>query len=223
MKLERKFSQELAPDLREETACRLREARNKPESYEDLKKSKSPEFRPELEEIKQDIWGRIFKTEKHKEMINNLNINLKFEKERNIEEAWEYYHQELNRIMSECPLSPEERDEYLSTEALSKMSLENYLFLLKRLSGEAFYHITRYGVRENTFMSTGGGHDMGEGKFVNSFIPLLKDGKINSMTSTILKNQRIDFLNEKEITKLITKGHKVDDIVEKVMGAYGSM
>ena len=52
------------------------------------------------------------------------------------------------------------------------------------MSGEAFYHVTRYGVRENTFMSTGGGHTVGEGEFLDNLTPLLKDGYIKDCTTT---------------------------------------
>ncbi len=222
MKLDRKFSKELAPDLRQETARRLKDARSKPETYEELKKKKTEESRPELEMIKKDIWGRIFKTEKYKKMVKNLNYKLEWEKEFSIEEVQKYYRKEFDRIMSECPLSLEERDEYLNTETLSQMTLDNYLVLLKRLSGEAFYHATRYGVRENTFMSTGGGHDINKGEFVNNLVPLLKDKKINSMTSTVIKEQKIN-LNDKSIIELAEEGNSVDNIVEKVMNQYASM
>ncbi len=222
MRLDIKFSKELAPDLRQETARRLNDARNNPESYDDLKKIKSQESRPELENIKKDIWGRIFKTEKYRQMIQNLDCLLKREKEFKIKESQEYYRREFNRIMSECPLSKEERDEYLNTEALSQMSLDNYLVLLKRLSGEAFYHVTRYGARENTFMSTGGGHNVSEGEFVDSLTPLLMDKKINSMTSTILKEQKI-FLNDSSVLELAKEENGVDSIVDKIMDQYSSM
>lgn len=220
MKLDREFSKKLAPDLRKDTADRLREARNKPEEFKDIEKDdRSLESRPELLEIKKDIWGKIFKTEAYKEKIKNLNELLKWEKIDDISKIQREYQEEFNKIMSECPLSLEERDKYLKTESLAEMDLDSYLILLKRLSGEAFYHVTRYGLRENSFMSTGGGHTIGKDKFVNSLVPLLGDKKIDSMTTTILKDQKIN-LNKDVILNFAKEGLSVEDIASKVMNQY---
>lgn len=231
MKLERQFSQELTPDLRQETANKFREVRSRPDNYKDLKKTSPdglpveynswPDVAENFVELKKDIFGKIFKTEKYKERVGTLENNLKRKKESDIDTIKREYEKKFNEILENCPLSQEDRNKYLSTEAMEEMSLDNYLILLERLSGEAFYHVTRYGVRENTFMSTGGGHTAGEGDFVDNFTPLLKDKSINSATSTILKTNEIS-INEEVVSSWIKEGKTVDEIVDKVMEEYGS-
>lgn len=236
MNLERKFSKELAGDLRKETADKIREARKKPSNFEDLKKeTKKTKVLPQeyesqvlikesFESIKKNIIGRIFKTEKFREQSLFLSEMLQNKKDSYIEHAYEEYNQKFNEILKNCPLTAEEREKYLSTESMEKMSLEDYLSLVKRLSGEAFYHVTRYGVRENTFMSTGGGHTQGEGSFVDGLTPLLKDGNINSTTSTIIKDlSKVKSVVDKETIENFKKdGKSVDEVVDKIMASYGT-
>ena len=231
MKLERQFAKELAPDLRKETAEKLKAARRQPTDYDNLKKEFSGKipseyeqfygFQENAERMKKDIFGKIFKTEKYKERLAYFKETLAIKKEYEIKNAKRDYDTKLKEIMRDCPLSEEERDKYLTTEVIEKMPLDEYLVLLERLSGEAFYHVTRYGVRENTFMSTGGGHTVGEGDFVDNFTPLLKDGYINSATSTILKSKELS-INEEVVSNLFKSGKTVDEIVDKVMTEYGS-
>ncbi len=234
MNLERKFSKELAPDLRKETADKIREARNKPSNFDELKKyNKNVRELPEeyeswapikesFESLKKDIWGKIFKTEKYRERELFLNEVLSLKKEGDITRAKMEYEEKLNEIIKNCPLSIEEREKYLSTEAMEKMPLEDYLTLLKRLSGEAFYHVTRYGVRENTFMSTGGGHTLGKGTFINSLNQLLEDGNINSLVAREIKNDGSYILksHENEIKEEIKKGTPIKEIVDHLMKQY---
>ena len=236
MKLERQFEKELAGDLRKETANKLKEVRQRPTSFSELnkktkdKKESSEEYdsvKKNFETLKRDIWGKIFKTEKYREQEYLLSEILKNKKEVNIIEIQKEYQEKFNKILENCPLSKAEKEKYLSTESMEKMSLDDYLTLLKRLSGEAFYHVTRYGVRENTFMSTGGGHTEGEGSFIDSFNPLLKDGNINSFVSSITKDtSRAKSLldkNKEAIEKLIKEGKSVDEIVDEIMRSLGSM
>lgn len=236
MKLEKNFSKELAGDLRKETADKLREARKSPTNFGDLNKGiKGKKELPEkyvpwkfakenFEKLNKDIWGKIFKTEKYKKREAFLSEVLIEQKKIDIKEVQEEYNKKFNEILKNCPLSMEEREKYLSTEVMEKMSLNDYLTLLKRLSGEAFYHVTRYGVRENTFMSTGGSHTQGEGSFVDSFEPLLKDGNINSCTSTMIKDSRRveSMVNKETINSFKKEGMSVNQVVDKIMESYGS-
>jgi len=239
MKLERQFEKELAGDLRQETASKLQEARKKPANFKELKqeienKKELPQdyeswnsVKEGFEILKKNIIGKIFKTEKYREQEYLLSEILKTKKEASIKEIQEEYQEKFNKILEDCPLSKAEREKYLSTESMEKMSLDDYLTLLKRLSGEAFYHVTRYGVRENTFMSTGGGHTEGKGNFINSFNPLLKDGNINSFVSSITRDSsRAKSLlddNKEAIEKLKKEGKPTEKIVDEIMGSLGSM
>ena len=234
MNLERRFSKELAGDLRKETAEKLRKARKTPTNFTELKNEidatkKLPEeydplphIKENFEELKKNIFGKIFKTEKFKKQELLLSKYLESKKESDIERARREYSKKFNEILTKCPLSPEEREKYLSTEAMEKMSLEDYLTLTKRLSGEAFYHVTRYGVRENTFISTGGGHTEGEGGFIDGFTPLLKDGNINSATSTIIKDpiRAQSIVSQEAIENFKKEGLPLDEAVDKIMAAY---
>jgi hypothetical protein len=230
MNLERTFSKDLAGDLRKETADKIKEARNQPDSFAKLNSVKEfpddyerfGDLKEKIEIAKKDIFGKIFKTEKYKELVNEVEELLKIKKESDINKVQREYQKEFDNILSQCPLSEIEREKYLSTEVMEEMPLEDYLVLLKRLSGEAFYHVTRYGVRENTFESTGGGHSAGEGSFVNSFTPLLEDGHINSATSTMINtpDRLSSSLKSEVIEKLKSEGKTTDEIVSLIMSEF---
>lgn len=51
----------------------------------------------------------------------------------------------------------------------------------------------------------------------------MKDGKINSLSSTIIKNQNIFFVNDSEIIESAKKGISVDDIIENIMRTYNGI
>ncbi len=232
MNLKIKFEKELAGDLRKETADKLREARKKPSTFEDLRKEKSAlsgyegsQITGKLEDLKKNVLGRIFKTEKFRKEEAFLNDILKTEKEFDIQNIKKEYETKFNEILASCPLTPEERETYLTTESMEKMSLDDYLILTKRLSGEAFYHVTRYGVRENTFISTGGAHTAGEGEFVNSVTPLLEHGYIKDCTSTVIsdKERARSLVNQEFIKTEKESGNSVDEVVNKVLENYGSV
>ncbi len=231
MKLEAKFSKELTPDLRRETAEKLKAARRESATFNDLKNNLPEDYRQyqniedSFESLKKNVWGKIFKTEKYRQAEAMLNESLGEIKQHKIDQIRSDYQKKFNEIMSNCPLTSAEREKYLSTAALERMPLDDYLVLLRRLSGEAFYHVTRYGVRENTFMSTGGGHTAGAGQFIDSFTPLLKDGNINSCTATIISDQtrakeaiNSDFLKEAKAS-----GLSVSEVVDKIISSYGSV
>jgi hypothetical protein len=233
MSLENKFSKDLAGGLRNETAAKIREARNQPGDFVNLKKSVegdklSEEYEvwgdlPEnFEMIKKNFLGKIFKTEKYREQEKTLEETLKMKKDYDIDKIREDYQKKFDEIMTKCPLSEEEKEKYLSTESLEKMPLNDYLTLLKRLSGEAFYHVTRYGVRENTFTSTGGGHSEGKGEFVDSFTPLLSDRKINSFLSTVISDEanakRI--INPSLLKDLKSQGMSFEEAADMIVKSY---
>ena len=231
MNLERKFEKELAGDLRKSTAEKLLEIRKRPHTFKDLQNEEAlpAEYergyiKKSIEETRSGILGRIFKTEKFRKKETLLNNLLQLEKERSITDIQEDYQGKFNEILKNCPLTQEEKNQYLSTEAMEKMNLEDYLTLLKRLSGEAFFHVTRYGVRENTFTSTGGGHTVGEGDFVNSLEPLLQDGNIKDCTTTVLSNKEYarSLVEEEFIQKEKEDGKSIEEIVSKIMQNYSS-
>ncbi len=231
MNLEKKFAKELAGNLRKETADKLREARKKPSSFGDFRKSNisTEEYRYHdtkegLEKIKKNIWGRIFKTQKFRQEEKLINESLRIEKKYNIDDIKKDYEKKFAEILKNSPLTEEENKIYLSTESMEKMSLEDMLTLLKRLSGEAFYHVTQFGVRENTFISTGGGHEVKKGEYVDSFFNLLKDGYIKDCTTTVIsdKERAGSLINQEFIKEQIKEGKTAEEIVDKALSEYGT-
>lgn len=231
MNLERQFAKELAGSVRKETADKLREAKKAPQSFNDLQKKENIpieyeqiDIKEKIEVLKKNILGRIFKTEKFRKNEALLNEILRTKKEQNIEEIRKDYQNKFKEILKSSPLTQEEKDTYLSTKSMEKMNLEDFSILSKRLSGEAFYHVTRYGVRENTFMSTGGGHTMGEGEFLDNLTPLLKDGHIKDCTTTVIsdKERARSLVNQEFIQKEKDAGIPIDEVVNKILANYGT-
>ncbi|MFH1392257.1 MAG: hypothetical protein ABIG90_01055 [bacterium] len=176
----------LAHPLRDQAAQELKRARKVPKNYAELKEYSGELCDPKIKEIaekmKHDILGRIFKTLGYKELETTLAKRLESEKKQRIESSYENFEEKLYNILRRCPLSEEEQKKYLSEEAMTTMDLEDYLVLLKRLSGNYLTHVTRYGVREQTFMF----HHAGEGNFLTSFTDVLKEKKLHSFFTNII-------------------------------------
>ena len=198
MNLERQFSKEFAADERKKTADELRESRRKLKtdwqawSDEEIANA-SPEVQEKRRELKRDFLGRLFETKKFLEKKVLFSDLVKAERSRDSRAIMEKYQKRLDEILAQTPLTPEEQDKYLTEEAASGMDVEDYLTLMNRLSGYYVSHVTRYGVREQSFMSTGGGHTVGMGKFMDNFTPVLEAGRLNSFFTNIL--------NETEYTR----------------------
>lgn len=186
--LERRFSKELAQELRDETAKKLREARRMPKGHEDLRKIEKedrPEYEPSVQEmaerVEKSIIGRIFKTYEFKQLSYKLDGMLQRAKSSRIEKVKYDYQTELDKILSESPLTEEEMKMYLSEETMVAMNLEDYQTLLKRLSGNFVTHVTRQGIREQGWF-----HDAGMGDFFDSFTKILKGKKLESFLASFM-------------------------------------
>jgi len=64
-----------------------------------------------------------------------------------------------------------------SEEHLASLSLEDYALLLKRFPDEMVAHVTRQGIRDHTGHSY---HTAGEGAYKDSFMKMIKDGRLRS-------------------------------------------
>lgn len=193
MNLEQKFSKDLAADLRDETAKKIKAVRAR-SLAEEIDKRKKKEASKEgillsLEKIKREILNKLSKTDQDRNDQAFIASTFEARKEFDIKQIKAEYQEKFNEIMASCPLSEQEREGYLNTENLEKMPLDDYLVLLKRLSGEAFYHATKYGIRESHSITNRFNHIEKEGQFVDSLSPILADGKIRSMLSTIISNE----------------------------------
>src|SRR3989338_6913508 len=185
MNMERQFSKEFAADERKKTADELRGSRRKLQTdwqgwSDDEIANASPDIQEKRRGLKRDLLGRLFETEKFLEKKTLFRDLIKNERKQESRIIMERYQKRLDEILAQMPLTAEEQDKYLSEEALTEMGLEDYLTLMKRLSGYYVSHVTRYGVREQSFMSTGGGHTVGVGKFMDNFTPVLEAGRLNS-------------------------------------------
>ncbi len=225
MSLERQFEHKFAGDLRKNTADKLRAARKKPSTFEELRKEETPpeyesqSIRESIEDINRSVFARIFKTEAFREKESILNELLQSHKKCDIEKIRQEYKERFEDILVKCPLTQEEKEEYLSTEALEKMSLDDYLILLKRLSGEAFYHVTRFGIREGVLPAMADSDSGHLGKFVNTIEPLLRDGNLKDCVTTIITNE--EHAQRAITTKFIQDskraGRSVEEVVEKYL------
>lgn len=192
MNLEREFSKQYIPEERKKTADELRETRGKIKSdwqewdKKDIEEIDNPELRENYENLKRDFIGRLFKTEEFlekKSIFKSLARKYKREEQKQIQEE---FNRHLSEVFKNTPLSKEEQDKYLSEEAVTSMSLDDYLSLMKRLSGYFATHVTRYGVREQTFTGAGGGHTRGENQFMDNFTPILESRRLNSFFSNLI-------------------------------------
>lgn len=102
-----------------------------------------------------------------------------------LKKSVEMYNRRLQEIAEHNPLPVEERG-LLSEENVVRMGLKDYLLLSKRLSGNYFSHVVRYGVREQTLKGDGG-HTAGEGTFVDHFTNILERGELRSCMTNILE------------------------------------
>lgn len=101
--------------------------------------------------------------------------------------------------------SKEEIEENFSEEKLASMSMEEYVFLLKRFPSQMVTHVTRQGVRDHW------GHMFHKAymkKFSNGFVDILRDGRLRSplavrfleqeKDTAIAKLLKLDMKNKKE-------------------------
>jgi hypothetical protein len=79
-------------------------------------------------------------------------------------------------------------------------------------------------VRENTFISTGGGHTTGKDSFVDSFTEVLKEKKIKDCTTTIISDEEraSSLLNKELILAAKNEGESVDEQVDRLADMYNT-
>jgi hypothetical protein len=150
----RNFSKEYAQPVRDETARRIREVRNMDNdlTHEEIMNSNNEELISSYNKLKENFWGRIFKSKKYLTEKAALDIVISnFKKEKKdicINEIKKNFNQTITELMKNTPLSEEEQEKYLSMENVLKMDVPDYLTLMNRLSGLYFSHVTRFGLRE---------------------------------------------------------------------------
>lgn len=198
-KFERKFSKELAQETRDETAQKLSEARKHPTDFNSAKKNPEILTYNETKEIAQEMqkitWGRLVKNELWREKVTRLEELLAIEKENKLKEIQKEYKNKIDAIMKTSPLTSEEQEKYLNEETLKSMSLENYLVLMKRLSGNYLSHVSRYGIREKK--NTEWFHQYGIDEFHDSFEKILGSKTLHSFKVNFIEdNYPISIVDE---------------------------
>jgi len=194
LNLKRKFSREHAQGLRDQTAREIRRIRSLPVTSKDAPAEISASYKLKeiYEELQTNIFWRIFERSYYKDLEQLFQTEAKETKRELIRNAQKDFEKKLESILAECPLTPEERESYLSEEAMASMNLEDYLMLLQRLSGNYVAHITRQGVREKSFGMTEYGQ-LGQAEFHNNFFGILEGRKIHSfLTNAISQDPHLD-------------------------------
>lgn len=226
MSLEQKFSKDLAPDLRDETAKKIKAVRAR-SLEEEIIKRKQRESAPgelwqELKRIKQELLSKLITTDQARETEAFIAESFQARKAYDIEQIQREYQEKFKEIMAKCPLSEAEREEYLSTENLEQMPLADYLTLLSRLSGEAFYHSVKYGAREGHSVTNRFNHLEKEGQFIDNLRPILTDGKIRSLLSTIITDEEEvkRIINPSLVKILKESGSSLTEATDTLLGSY---
>lgn len=192
MNLEREFSRAFAPSERDQLAQDIKKARQQhrrlhDEWSETEAAAAGPDIEHEFAEQRSGFVEKILKLDSYKEKQRIWTEVMQRHEGETIENLYRDFHERLDHVLERTPLTAEEQDQLLSEESVSQMNLDDYLTLLKRLSGQYVSHVTRYGVREHTFQpGTGGGHWYGEGKFIDNFTPLLQAKEVQGFLSNIV-------------------------------------
>jgi len=221
--LRRKFSKQLAPELRQETARQLREARKKPVTFEEAKKFsgefRDPKIEKDVSEMKRNIFGRWFNTWDYRELKGDLEERLKLERKWDVENAKINFEKKFEKVLRNSPLTEEEQRKYLSEETIISMPLDDYLVLLKRLSGNFVSHVTRYGIREQTFLY----HSVGKGEFFTSFTDILKAKKLHSFFTNFVENpDAFKSIRANAKRWIQESGMKGEELLNQLLAYYSS-
>jgi len=210
--LEQKFIEEIqeAKNLHEKTLVALEDNKNLDPKYNVFKKDRdkflsifkdSSFLKEKSEKIEVNFFSKIFRASEYRESIAEFEEYLLSYKESQRDMILSEFEEELDKILKNTALSEEERKLYLNSKQLEDMNIDDYLTLMKRLSGNFLSHVTRYGIREQYFSY----HQAGKMEFFDSFKELLKEGKISSFMSSIMNN-----IKYKE---LIVSNPNIKDIV----------
>jgi len=213
---ERRFSKDHAQELRDQTAQEIRRIRDLPVSSKETPEEIRDDYRLQeiYQELQANIFWRILERSYYKDLEFSFQERAKKKKIELIKQVQEDFRIKLQKILAECPLSPEEQEKYLSEEAMSEMSLENYLTLLQRLSGNYTAHVTRQGIREKNFGMTRYAH-LGEAEFHNNFVETLRGGRLHSFLTNVLSDDpNLDSFLVADIEEI--KAEKSDATFEEI-------
>ena len=120
----------------------------------------------ELASRRRDVQRRLYEIGMRKEDIDS--------KEQSAKIDLDYLYREPEYEESPEPLTVEQKEQFLDPEALSELSLEEYIALWRRLNPFYASHVTRQGIRDHNSMFY---HSAGMGEFQSGFTEMLERGK----------------------------------------------
>ncbi|MBU0598271.1 hypothetical protein KKF61_04760 [Patescibacteria group bacterium] len=226
MNLEREFSKAYAGDERATLAQELEAVRNKFRrghdewNEQELLEHGQPDLIEQYQELKSGLLGKLIKTMNFKENEAKWKELMRQEEDKVIGRLRRDFSEKLSETVKDIPLSEEEQEKYLSEQALMEMSLPEYMLLMKRLSGNYVSHVTRYGIREQTFMSTGGGHTSHKDEFIDNLSGILKDKRLNSFfTNIVSRTEYAQYNIARQIEDIAGRDPDMgrDQIIDKVL------
>jgi hypothetical protein len=91
------------------------------------------------------------------------------------------FYEEMNKVYKDLPLDKEEIEEQFSSENLSRLNLNEYIALLKKVPPRFILHITRQGVRDRASFHSG------RGEVSHGFESILNSGEIGSILERCLE------------------------------------
>lgn len=118
--------------------------------------------------------------QKDKSKLSKIENHPSYEKQK---EVLGNFYNEAKEKWKNLDYTKEEVSRYFSNENLKSLSLDDYVFLLKRFPVHFATHVTRQGIRDHTGHTE---HGTGRGKYHNNFIEILKDKKINSIKNSLM-------------------------------------
>lgn len=226
MNLKEEFSKQLIPEERQKTAVSLKELRHKLRNdwllwdEKDIKEIDNSKLVEMHEQLKNEFSNQLSETEEYLNLKLLFKKNISKQKQEEQTKIQQEFDIKLANVLEKSSLSLEDQEKYLSEEFLIKLDLDDYLILMKRLSGLYASHVTRYGVREQILRDQ---HTIGEGEFMDSFTGILKDHRLHSLFSNIIKES--DYA-KKTITEMICdvkkeiQKPKKQDVIKFIMDEF---
>lgn len=129
--------------------------------------SESPEGRKKIEDMVERIKDLRRVIRENPEQAKNY---------RPPRELLEELYADLAKEYEEIPMTKEEIEREFSAENLAKISLNDYVKLLRRVPPRFVTHVTRQGVRDHVSH-----HDAGKGKYSGGFEKIVEAGKLQSV------------------------------------------
>lgn len=114
-------------------------------------------------------------------------------------ELLKQFYAEQKEKWANSEFTQEDLKEYLSEENLAKLSLEDYIALMRRFPNEMVTHVTRQGVRDHTGHTF---HNAGENQFLDGFKSIVRDGRLRSA----LGIKMVEGMKEDTVAKYLNLG-----------------